>query len=337
MLRKLLEQVLSGHDLTSAETASMLEMIASGQVPPVQSGAMLAALRAKGESVSELVGGAGLLRRHARFIDCGGRECVDIVGTGGDGGRSFNISTTAALVAAGAGAAVAKHGGSAVSGKSGAADLLAELGFNLDAAPERIEECIALHGIGFMFAKKFHSLMGKVAVMRSELGIRTIFNLLGPLANPAGVRRMVVGVCDAGLTELFAMALRDLGVTRALIVHGHDGLDEISCCEPTRVTELADGAISSRDIYPELLIGESYSADEIAGGTPRENAEITRNILSGRDRGACRAVVVLNAAAAIYVAGLADSLAEAIPLAERSIDDGAASEKLEQLISESRR
>ncbi len=335
MLRKALEKVLAGHDLDRDETGRVVELLASTSVPRVQAGAMLAALRAKGESVSELVGGAETLRRHARFIDCGGRECVDIVGTGGDGGISFNISTTAALVAAGAGVAVAKHGGSAVSGKSGAADLLAALGFNLDVAPERIEECIALHGIGFMFARKLHPLMGQVAAMRSELGIRTIFNLLGPLANPAGVKRMVVGVCDFELTETFGAALRDLGVTRALVVHGHDGLDEISCCEPTRITELADGRLRSRDLYPEMLLGESFSSGDIRGGTPAENAAITLNILEGRDHGAPRAVVVLNAAAAIYVAELAPSFEAAIPLAERAIDDGSARDKLNVLTRES--
>lgn len=336
MLRTYLDKLLAGQDLSAAETGVMLQEMVSDRASSFQTGAVLSAMRMKGESVSELVGGAELLRRNARFIDCGGRDCVDIVGTGGDGGKSFNISTTSALVAAGAGVNVAKHGSSAVSGRSGASDLLAALGYNLDAAPERIEQSIAEHGIGLLFAKKLHPLMGRAAPLRRELGIRTIFNLLGPLANPAGVRRMVVGVYSDELTELYAAALKELGVLRALVVHGGDGLDEITCCASTRVTELDHGRMKTYDLYPELLLGTDYAPEEIAGGSPQENAEITRRILSGADHTGARAVTVLNAAAACFVAGLTDSIRDAVPLAENAIDSGKAMDKLELLIRESR-
>ncbi len=336
MLTNFLNKALAGIDLTSEETEEALSLIASGAPPEVQIGAFLAALRMKGESVSELVGGARLMRRNANRIDVGARECVDVVGTGGDGGRSFNISTTSAIVAAGAGVSIAKHGNRAVSGKSGAADMLAALGYSLEMRPERIEECIAEHGIGFMFAQTMHPLMGKAAPIRKALKVRTIFNMLGPLVNPAGVKRMIVGVYDERLTELFATALLELGVKHALVVHGNDGLDEITCCDTTRVTELKDGVLRSFELYPELLIGTSYEPDEIAGGSPEENALIARSVIDGVDRGARRAVVVLNAAAACYVAGLTSELGDAVALAEDSIDTGRAKEKLEILIRESK-
>ena len=337
MLKRFLEKLLDRRDLSSDETAELIGHLVSGAGSSCyQAGAVLAALRMKGESVSELVGGARLLRRHAHFIDCGGRDAVDIVGTGGDGGISFNISTTSALVAAGAGVCVAKHGNGAVSGKCGSADVLAELGFQLDAKPGAMEHCIQEHGIGFLFARKLHPVLGQVAVMRRELGIRTIFNLLGPLANPAGVRRMVAGVYDAGLTELYAEALRELGVEHALVVHGGDGLDEISCCAATRVAELADGEIRCYELYPELLLGTVYDPSEIAGGDRAVNAAILRAILERRETGAPRAAVLLNAGAACYVGGACDSLKEGIALAAESIDSGRALEKLELLIEASR-
>lgn len=335
MLKIYLEKLLAKQDLTGSETDELLSLMTSGKASTFQCGAALAAMRMKGESVSELTGGAEMLRRNARFIDSGGRKCVDIVGTGGDGGISFNISTTASFVAAGAGVAIAKHGSRAVSGKSGAAEMLAALGYNLDVSPERIEHSITTHGIGFMFAQKLHPVMGKAAPMRRELGIRTIFNMLGPLANPASVENMVVGVYASELTELYAAALRELGVKRAMVVHGHDGLDEISCCAETRVTELENGELKTYELYPELMIGASYDISEISGGTPDENAKIAMDVLSGSDRAAARAVVVLNAAAACKTAGIADDMRQAIALAEESIDSGKALEKLNILIEES--
>ena len=335
-MKTLLNKVLDRRDLTAQEAEHLLELLTSGTVPASQAGAMLAALRMKGESMSELVGMARLLRRFAKHIDCGPRECVDIVGTGGDGGISFNDSTTSAVVAAGAGVTVAKHGNRAVSGKCGAADVMAALGFNLDAPPERMEYAVQTIGIGFLFAPKMHPILGKVGPLRKELGFRTIFNLLGPLCNPAGATGIVLGVYDTKLAELLAEALRELGVKRALVVSGHDGLDEISCAVTTRVAELEDGFIRSYEIYPELLLGTAYPTSAIAGGDAETNAAILKAVLSGEERGAARSIVLLNAAAAIRVAGKAKDLREGILLAALSIDSGAAMKKLDALIQESR-
>ena len=335
-MKTLLNKVLDRRDLTAQEAERLLELLTDGTVPPSQAGAMLTALRMKGESMSELVGMARLLRRVAKHIDCGPRECVDIVGTGGDGGISFNVSTTSAFVAAGAGVTVAKHGNRAVSGKCGAADVMAALGFNLDAPPERMEYAIQTIGIGFLFAPKMHPILGKVGALRRELGFRTIFNLLGPLCNPAGATGIVLGVYDPKLTELLAEALRELGVKRALVVSGHDGLDEISCAVTTRVAELEDGFIRSYEIFPELLLGTAYPTSAIAGGDAETNAAILKAVLGGEERGAARSIVLLNAAAAIRVAGKAKDLREGILLAALSIDSGAAMKKLNALIRESR-
>ncbi|MBP5300314.1 MAG: anthranilate phosphoribosyltransferase [Victivallales bacterium] len=334
-IRELLNRTMGRNDLSANEMEGILDELAAGTVHPAQAGALLAALRMKGEAVAEIVGGARMMRRHAEYIDCGGMDVVDIVGTGGDGGVSFNISTTSAFVAAGAGVAIAKHGTRAVSGKSGAADVLAALGYNLLCDAAQMENSIRENGIGFLFAQKLHPVMGKIAPIRKSLGIRTIFNLLGPLTNPAGARHLVIGVYDAKLTELFAEALRELGAEHALVVHGQDGLDEISCCDSTRITELRDGEIRSYEFFPQLLTGASYAPEEIAGGTPEENAAITRRILSGEEQGAPRAVVLLNAAAAIYVAGLAESIDGGVRLAAESIDSGAAQAKLEALVAAS--
>ncbi len=335
VLPRLLNKVLSGTDLTVQEAELMLDRLTSGDEPAGCCGAMLAALRAKGESRSELVGAAKFLRRCVTPVDTGGLPVVDVVGTGGDGGISFNVSTTAAFVAAGAGAVLAKHGNRAVSGKCGAADVLAALGFNLDAPPERMEKSIRENGIGFLFAPKLHARMANVAGLRRELGARTIFNLLGPLANPAGAKSIVLGVCDVRLTRRFAEVLFDLGTERALVVHCDDGMDEISCCTPTLVAELKDGKITEYTITPEEFLGRRYDRSEIAGGDAAANAKMLKAVLSGADRGAARAIVVLNAGATLLVAGMADNLHSAIKLAERSIDSGAALNKLAALIAAS--
>lgn len=336
-MKRYLEKVLAGQDLSISEAGELMELFVSGEVPHVRLGAMLAALRMKGESLSELVGAARMLRRHAAFIDCGGREVIDIVGTGGDGGISFNISTTSAFVAAGAGIGVAKHGNRAVSGKCGSADVLAALGFNLNVAPERMEHAIREYGIGFLFAPKMHPVLGSVAVLRRELGTRTIFNMLGPLCNPAGAKGIVLGVYDAKLSELFAGALAELGVRRAMVVHGHDGMDEISCAVPTRVSELRDGVVRSFELFPELLLEDRFDQRSLRGGDAVCNAAILRAVLEGRDRGAARAVVLLNAGAAIYIGNGAADLRGGIAAAKESIDSGKALEKLKLLIEESHR
>lgn len=339
MLKEELEKILAGNDLTAEETGAALEKIASGKVAPVQIGAFLGALRAKGESETELAGAARMLRRKCRFIDHGAREVIDTCGTGGDrrGGRStFNISTTCAFVAAGAGVGVAKHGNRSVSSLCGSADVLAELGYNLDADPEVVEDSIMDNGIGFLFAAKLHPVMGTVAPYRRELGVRTIFNMLGPLINPANAGAQLLGVYDAKLTELFARVLRDLKLRRAMVVHGHDGMDEITICAPTRISELENGEISTFDLHPEIYLGRLYSAEEIPGGDAAENARILRSVLTGKDHGAARAITVLNSGAAIMVAGKAEDLREGMRLAEKSIDSGAALGKLEALIRSSK-
>jgi len=339
MLKNELEKILAGSDLTADEMGGALDKIASGKVPAVQIGAFLGALRSKGESESELVGAARLLRRKCRFIDHGATEVIDTCGTGGDrrdGRSTFNISTTCAFVAAGAGVGVAKHGNRSVSSQCGSADVLAELGYNLDAPADAVEDSIMDNGIGFLFAAKLHPVMGTVAQYRRELGVRTIFNMLGPLINPANAGAQLLGVYDAKLTELFAGVLRDLQVRRAFVVHGHDGMDEITICAPTRISELKDGMIHTYDLHPEIYLGKLYSAEEIPGGDARENARILRSVLSGEDHGAARAITVLNSGAAILVAGKAEDLRDGIRKAEQSIDSGAAAAKLEDLIRSSK-
>ena len=266
-------------------------------------------------------------------VDLGGLDAVDIVGTGGDGRHTFNISTAAAFVAAGAGVAVAKHGNVAATSKCGAADVLRALGYDLSLPPEAVARAVREIGIGFLFARNLHPAMRFAAPVRKALGCKTIFNLLGPLTNPAGVRRHAIGVYDPKLAPLFAQTLRDLGSTRALVFCGEGGLDEISPDGLTFVTELKDGAISSKLLSAAELLGETFPADDLAGGTPEENAELMRGVLSGRIRGAKRAATLLNAAAAISAGGKADTLADAVAQARASLDTGAALAKLEALVA----
>lgn len=335
-LDRALEDALARRDLSEAQMADVLGEAVRGEADPVRLGALLTALRMKGESLSEVVGAARFLLRHAVPVEVGLRPVTDMVGTGGDRGASFNVSTTAAIVAAGAGVTMAKHGNRAVSGKSGAADVLAACGFDLDCPPEAMGRAIAAHGIGFLFAPRLHPAFAAVAPVRRALGIRTLFNLLGPLVNPVRPSAAVIGVYDASLTELLGAALRELGAKRALIVHGHDGLDELTVTAPSRVTTLdAEGTLRTRDLFPELLFGQRFPAASIRGGTPAENAARLRAILEGRERGGARAIVLLNAAAAIAVSGLAPSIEEALPLAEASLDSGAALAKLQALVEAS--
>ena len=332
-LDRALEDALARRDLSEARMAAVLGEVARGEADPVRFGALLVALRMKGEARAELVGAARFLIRHAVPVEVGLRPVTDMVGTGGDRGASFNVSTTAALVAAGAGVTMAKHGNRAVSGKSGAADVLAASGFNLDCPPEAMERAIAEIGFGFLFAPRLHPAFAKVGPVRKALGVRTLFNLLGPLVNPTRPAATVIGVYDAALTELLAGALHDLGVKRALIVHGHDGLDELTVTAPSRVTALdPEGGLHTRELFPEILFGQRFPAADIRGGTPEENAALMRAIFEGRKRDGARAIVALNAAAAIFVSGLASSIEEALPMAERAIDSGAALAKLTALV-----
>lgn len=296
----------------------------------------LVALAMKGESVRELVGAAKAMRHHARRIQVLSRTdspVVDIVGTGGDTLETFNISTTSAFVVAGAGLIVAKHGNRAASGRCGSADVLEQCGVNLNLEPERVEESVAELGIGFLFAQNFHPAMRRVAPLRKRLGIRTLFNLLGPLTNPAGAACVLLGVYAPQLTEMFAEALRDLGCRRAMVVHGYDGMDELTVTTRSRVTELIDGRIRTYDFFPELYFdGELIDPSELHGGDVSENAEILRGILAGTIRDGKRNIVLLNSGAAIYCAGKTSSMKEGIRLATESIDSGAAFDKLNRLI-----
>ncbi|WP_176013494.1 anthranilate phosphoribosyltransferase [Victivallis sp. Marseille-Q1083] len=336
MLEQYLNRVVDGQSLTAAEAAAVIDGMMDGKLTPAQSGALLAALKIKGESCEEIVGGARAMRRHARFIDSGNLPVIDTCGTGGDHLNTFNISTTVSFVAAAAGVPVAKHGNRSASSLCGSADVLAELGFNLDADPLRMEECLLEHGIGFFFAPKVHPAMRQVAAVRRELKFRTLFNLLGPLCNPAGARGQLLGVFKPELTELFANALRELGSSRVMVVHGHDGLDEISCDVPTRISELRDGAVRTYDLYPELILGESYPLSSVKGGDAKVNAAILTAVLAGRGQGGPRAITLLNAAAAIVVGGRAETLQAGMQLAAEAVDSGAALEKLERLLEASR-
>ena len=295
---------------------------------------LLVALAMKGESVSELVGAARGMRRHAKRIQVIGSPVVDIVGTGGDSLHTFNISTTSVFVAAGAGLVIAKHGNRAASGTCGSADVLESCGVNLTVAPERVEEFVAEIGIGFMFAQRFHPAMRRVAPVRKRLGVRTLFNLLGPLTNPAGAGCVLLGVYAPQLTEMFAEALRELGCRRAMVVHGYDGMDELTVTTRSRVTELIEGRTRTYDCFPEQYF-EGVLADpaELHGGDATENANILRGILNGTIQGGKRNIVLLNAGAAIFSAGMVQTIEDGIRKAAESIDSGAALDKLNRLIA----
>lgn len=330
-MRELLTKVVSRQDLTADEVTRAMDEIMQGRATEAQIAGLLVALRMKGETVAEITGAATSMRRHATFIDAGARTVVDTCGTGGDGASTFNISTASAFVAAGAGVCVAKHGNRAVSSRCGSADVLTELGVKVDVEPYVMEQCLQEHGIGFLYAPKMHPAMKYAIGPRRELGIRTIFNMLGPLTNPAGAHGQVLGVFAGELTETFACALRDLGCRRAFVVHGSDGLDEITTTGPSRVSELRDGTVKTYEVSAELMVGECSDPQELRGGDPPENAQILRNVLEGK-KGAPRTITLLNAAAAVVAGEQADSLAEGIEQARQSIDSGAAREKLQVLI-----
>ena len=337
MLSGILEKLLARQNLTVQEMSETMDAIMSGGLTPAQTAGFLVALRAKGETIDEVTGAAISMRKHAAFINAGAENVVDTCGTGGDKANTFNISTTAAFVAAGAGVAIAKHGNRSVSSKCGSADVLAAAGFNLEVEPAVMEQCIQENGIGFLFAPKLHPAMRNVVPIRKELGVRTIFNMLGPLTNPAGATGQVLGVYSPVLTEMFAHVLKALGTKRAMVVHGLDGLDEITCTDSTRVTGLRNGVIKTYELFPDILLGETFSADSIKGGGPEQNAKIMLDILSGRLTGGPLAVTLLNAAAAIVAGCKAETMEEGLKLAARSIDSGAALEKLETLIGASKK
>jgi len=328
-----IKKVLRREDLETAEAEGAMEEIASGKATPAQIGGLLTALSMKGESVSELTGFAGVMRRKATPIARpAGRVILDTCGTGGDAKGTFNISTLAAFVAAGAGATVAKHGNRSVTSRCGSADLLEALGVNVTAPAETMARALDEIGIAFLFAPKLHPSMKHAVPVRADIGIRTVFNILGPLANPAGADVQMIGVFSDSLLKKMAAALLNLGTRRALVVHGSDGSDEITLAGPTRVVEVLDGWLKEYILDPEDLGFSLCPPEALKGGSLRTNCEIALSLLNG-ERGPRRDVVVLNAAAAIYLAGLAECLSDAVEKAEQSIDSGAALKKLEDLIA----
>jgi len=331
MFRELLNKIVQGNNLSEMEMSEMITEILSGNCTDAQIGAFMAALATKGETFEELAGAAKAMRRKAKRIQTSSSTVVDTCGTGGDGAKTFNISTTTAFVVAGCGITVAKHGNRSVTSQCGSADLLEALGVNLNTPSEIVEEAVREIGIGFLFAPQYHSAMRFAANARKETGLRSIFNMIGPLTNPAGANCQLLGVYAPELTEMFAQALKLLGARSAYVVHGQDGLDEISVCAPTRVSELNEGIIRTYDILPEQYFGEQANPEDLAGGNPDQNATITRRILRG-EKGPKRNVVLLNAAAALVAASKAENIKEGIDLAKTAIDTGTAMEKLEALV-----
>jgi anthranilate phosphoribosyltransferase len=325
-------KVLDGRDLTRAQAHEAMDSIMRGEATPAQIAGFLVALRAKGETVDEITGCAEAMRAHALMVRPQRRDLVDTAGTGGDGAQTLNISTAAALVAAAAGAGVAKHGNRAVSSASGSADVLEALGFRLDLEVPRIVRSIDELGFGFLFAPAHHPAMAHAAPVRRELATRTVFNVLGPLTNPAGARAQVVGVYSTQLVHTIAEVLLELGSERAYVVHGAGGIDELSPVGPTIVCEVYDGRVHARTIDPEDLGIERCDVAELRGGTPAGNAAAIREVFAGADGGR-RDAILLNAAGAIAAAGHAADLREGIEAARRAIDSGAAAARLEQLVA----
>ncbi len=335
MIQTAIQTLLDGQDLGRGEAREVMGEIMAGEATPAQISGFLVALRAKGETADEIAGCAEAMRAHVLRVHSTREDVVDVVGTGGDGARTFNISTTAAIVAAAAGAAVAKHGNRAVSSVSGSADVLEALGFELEQSPERIAESIDALGFGFMFAPLHHPAMRHAAPVRRELGTRTIFNVLGPLTNPAGARAGVFGVYAADVARTVADALAVLDSRRAFVVHGAHGVDELSPAGPNLVFEVVEGAVDERVIDPVEMGIPRCEPAELAGGTPEDNARVAREVLAGA-AGARRDAVVLNAAGAIAAAGHAHDLAEGLDVAREAIDSGAAAARLAELAAFSR-
>ena len=331
MIQEAIKDLIAGADLGRARTRAAMDQIMSGQATDAQIGAFLVALRIKGETVDEIAGCAEVMREKATPIATTRPDLIDTCGTGGDDSGTFNISTAVAFVACGAGLAVAKHGNRSISSHCGSADVLAALGVNVEASPEKVGECIDEVGIGFLFAVALHGAMKHAIGPRRELATRTVFNVLGPLTNPAGAKRQLLGVYDSALTEALAGVLGQLGSERALVVHGSDGLDEITLTGPTQVSELRDGRVSTRQIAPRDFGLQLAPAEALQGGDAAYNARILREVLDGRE-GPRRDVVLINAAAAIAVGGRAEDTTAGLELARASIDSGRARQALERLV-----
>jgi anthranilate phosphoribosyltransferase len=336
MITDAIKHFVSGRSLTTEEASQVMDEIMSGEATPAQVGAFATALRMKGETVDEIVGLAKAMRRRSQHVHTT-LSTIDNCGTGGDGAGTFNISTTSAFVVAGTGVPVAKHGGRAVTSRCGSADILEALGMHIQMTPREVEQALTEIGIAFMYAPAFHPAMSNAVKPRREIGIRTVFNLLGPLTNPAGVEAQVVGASDETSAAKLAAALRRLGAKRVMVVHSADGLDELSITGPSYIYECSEYGVSKvTELNPEDAGLQCASRQTILGGSMARNVEILRSVLAG-EPGPCRDVVVLNAAAALIVAGRAESFLEGAALAARSIDSGAAETKLRDLVAYSRK
>jgi len=331
MIQQAIGKLVQNQHLSAEEAERVMDQIMTGEATPAQIGGYLVALRMAGETPEEIAGSVRSMRAKATRVPTRHPLVVDTCGTGGDGSRTFNISTTAAFAVAGAGLPVAKHGNRSVSSQCGSADVLKALGVNIEAPPERVGKCLDEAGFGFLFAPALHGAMRHAIGPRRELAMRSIFNIMGPLTNPAGAQCQIVGVYAAALTELVAEVLGKLGARRALAVHGHDGMDEMTLTGPTRVSEWDGRTVRTYDVRPEDAGLKSAPAKELAGGDPAANAEITRKVLAG-EKGPRRDVVLLNAAAALLAGSKAGDLKEGVELAARSLDSGAARRVLDKLV-----
>ncbi len=328
---KAIQAVVDRHDLSTADMTSVMQMIMTGEATPAQIGGFLIGLRMKGETVDEITAAAGVMRKLADKVEVDSTHLVDTCGTGGDGAHTFNVSTASALVAAAAGARVAKHGNRSVSSKSGSADVLETAGVNLNLNPQQVAQCIEQIGVGFLFAPKHHSAMKHAIGPRREMGVRTIFNILGPLTNPAGAPNQVLGVFEKSLLEPLAKVLQRLGSQHVLVVHAEDGMDEISIGSKTFVTELKDGQIKNYTITPEDFDIKRHDTRALTVSSADESLAMIHAVLENQP-GPARDIVMLNAGAAIYAAGLASSLADGMELARKAIAKGAAQSKLDELV-----
>ena len=334
-MKEILAKLVAGNDLSVEEAKKAQEIILTGQATDAQIAAFLTALRMKGETIDEITGLASVLRDKANTIAPKVDKHVDLVGTGGDCTYSFNISTTSAFVVAAAGLPVAKHGNRSISSKSGAGDVLEALGVNISADPDVVSRCVETVGIGFMFAPHFNPAMKYVGKVRKELGFRTVFNTLGPLSNPSRAKAMVVGVYDKNLTETIANAMMNMGGERALVVSGNDDMDEITLTGATTISEIKDNTVNTYTVTPEQFGFETVELKELQGGDGKVNAQITKDILSGKEKGAKRNIVLLNACATLYAGGMCSSIEEGIKLAEKTIDSGKAASIIDALVEAS--
>jgi len=331
-MQQAIAKLVSGNNLTREEAQSVMTKIMSGEATSTQIGAVAIALRMKGETKDEITGLAEVMRSFSNHVDSNQSGLLDTCGTGGSGISKFNISTASSLIAAAAGITVAKHGNRAMSGKSGSADVLEALGVNINVTPEQAKACLDEVGICFMFAQLYHPSLKHAAGPRKEIVTRTIFNMLGPLTNPAGADRQLLGLYDASKTEIIAEVLQELGITRALVVSSFDGLDEISISSATKVSELKEGIVNTYHITPEQLGLTTRPLSDVLGGEPAQNAQIIREIFDGTRRDGYRDIVLANAGACIYLGGLTDTHIEGVKIAAEMIDSGKAAMKLEQLI-----